>query len=69
MKNGPDMFFARVGKNALVHTTILPAAGMVIQKAAASTAVLPAALGNMPLAVLAPVLGSVVGAVRGLLPF
>mmetsp|Transcript_6750 Transcript_6750/g.16808 ORF Transcript_6750/g.16808 Transcript_6750/m.16808 type:complete len:153 (-) Transcript_6750:258-716(-) len=65
MKSGPDMFFARVGKQTAINTAVLPAAGMVIQRATQNS--LPAVAG-VPLAVLAPVIGNIFGAVRGLLP-
>lgn len=54
------------GKNAVVTTALVPATGLVVQKAVSQA--VPSA-GDVPLAVFAPVVGSVVGAVRGLLPF
>lgn len=63
MKSGPDAFFARCGKNAIVHTAILPGAAAAVQQMAKGTQ-----LANAPLAVLAPAIGCVLGAVRALVP-
>lgn len=39
MKTGPDAFFARVGKSAVVNTAFLPAAAVAVQKLAPHSAV------------------------------
>lgn len=82
MKTGPDAFFSRVGKSAVVHTAFLPAAAVAVQKLTPNSAVratscnpplytrlIHTQVGNTPLHFLAPIIGTVAGALRGLVPF
>jgi hypothetical protein len=64
---GPDMFFARVGKDAVLKTALLPAVTMGVKKASAEVPGLDA-VKDVPLAVLAPALGVAFNAVRALIP-
>ncbi|GBF95782.1 hypothetical protein Rsub_08218 [Raphidocelis subcapitata] len=66
MKSGPDQFFARVGKDAIVKTALLPTLSMGIKNSADQLGI--AQLKDVPLAVLAPAVGCVFGAVRALIP-
>ncbi len=51
------------GKQAVLTSALLPAAGVAVQK------VVPIpGLAAVPLAILSPVIGSIIGAVRGLIP-
>lgn len=61
------MFFARVGKDAVVKTALLPALTVGLKK---GTAELPGLQGmqSVPLAVLAPAVGVVFNAVKALIP-
>lgn len=68
MKSGPDVFFARVGKDALVKTAILPAITMGIKNAGGSLPGLER-VKDVPLAVLAPALGVAFNAVKALIPY
>lgn len=67
MKSGPDMFFARVGKDAIVKTALLPTLTMGIKQASSKTPGLEP-IKDVPLAVLAPAVGVVFQAVRALIP-
>ncbi|KAF6260434.1 hypothetical protein COO60DRAFT_1506371 [Scenedesmus sp. NREL 46B-D3] len=68
MRTGPDNFFARVGKDAVVKTALLPALTAGVKRASGR---LPGLEGikDVPLAVLAPALGVAFNAVRALLPY
>jgi len=66
MKSGPDMFFARVGKDAILKTTLLPALSVGVRNGAGWLGATQ--VQNMPLAVFAPALGCVIGAVRAVIP-
>uniref|UniRef100_A0A7R9VSR9 EF-hand domain-containing protein n=1 Tax=Chlamydomonas euryale TaxID=1486919 RepID=A0A7R9VSR9_9CHLO len=63
MHTGPDAFFARVGKNMVSNSAILPGAALAVKKASGP------ALSNVPLAVIAPLLGTITKSVRSLMPF
>eukprot|EP00775_Hariotina_reticulata_P012732 gene12732-12862_t len=67
MHAGPDVFFARVGKDAMVKTALLPAVTMGLKSGAGRV---PGMEGvkDLPLAVLAPAVGVVFSAVRALVP-
>lgn len=67
MKSGPDMFFARVGKDALVKTALLPAVTMGLKQASSKAPGLEG-MKDVPLAVFAPAVGVVFQAVRALIP-
>lgn len=67
VKSGPDMFFARVGRDAAVNTAVLPVATKGLQGVAGASGW--TAVSNLPLHVAAPMVGSIFGAVRALLPF
>jgi hypothetical protein len=64
---GPDVFFARVGKDAVVKAALLPAVTKGLQTGAGRV---PGMEGvkDMPLAVLAPAIGVAFSAVRALVP-
>lgn len=66
-KNGPDTFFSRVGRNALVTTAILPAVATAARSAANATGM--ESINKLPMVVFAPLLGNVLGAFRAFLPF
>uniref|UniRef100_A0A383V315 EF-hand domain-containing protein n=1 Tax=Tetradesmus obliquus TaxID=3088 RepID=A0A383V315_TETOB len=68
MSTGPDMFFARVGKDAVVKTALLPALTVGVKKAGGE---LPGMEGlkDVPLAVLAPALGVAFNAIKALVPY
>eukprot|EP00882_Tetradesmus_deserticola_P007172 GHRQ01007551.1.p1 GENE.GHRQ01007551.1~~GHRQ01007551.1.p1 ORF type:complete len:155 (+),score=53.73 GHRQ01007551.1:275-739(+) len=68
MSTGPDMFFARVGKDAVVKTALLPALTMGVKRAAAGMPGLEG-IKDVPLAVLAPAIGVAFNAVRALVPY
>ena len=61
------MFFARVGKDAVLKTALLPAVSVGVKNA---TSQVPGLEGvkDVPLAVLAPALGVAFNAVRALIP-
>lgn len=61
------MFFARVGKDAILKTALLPAVTMGVKKASSEVPGLDA-VKDVPLAVLAPALGVAFNAVRALIP-
>lgn len=61
------MFFARVGKDAILKTALLPAVTVGVKKASAEVPGLDA-MKDVPLAVLAPALGVAFNAVRALIP-
>jgi hypothetical protein len=67
MKTGPDMFFARVGKDAAIRTALLPVATRGLQGAAGASGW--KAIADVPLHIAAPMVGAVAGAVKALLPF
>jgi hypothetical protein len=60
--NGPDVFFARIGKSAAVNAVVLPTAAVASKHLAGSV------FGGVPLAVLAPAFGIIGKSLRGLLP-
>ncbi len=60
------MFFARVGKDAIVKTSVLPAVTFGVKKAASSSGL--ESVGNAPLAVLAPAIGCAFQAIKALMP-
>lgn len=64
VKSGPDVFFARVGRQAVLRTGILPGFTWGLKKIAGEVG----GLNRVPAVVLAPAIGTVVGAIRGLLP-
>lgn len=66
MYSGPDMFFARVGKDTAVNTALLPVATKSIQAGAGAAGF--GAFSQVPLHVAAPVVGAMFKAVRALLP-
>eukprot|EP00878_Enallax_costatus_P006262 GHUV01006565.1.p1 GENE.GHUV01006565.1~~GHUV01006565.1.p1 ORF type:complete len:155 (+),score=51.12 GHUV01006565.1:143-607(+) len=68
MKSGPDVFFARVGKDAIVKTALLPAVTVGVKNASGRLPGLEH-IRDVPLAVLAPALGVAFSAVRALLPY
>lgn len=59
----PAVFFSRLGKNAVLTTAVLPALTVGVKHVASG------ALGGVPGIVLAPAIGVLAKAVRGLLPF
>lgn len=67
MSTGPDMFFARVGKDAVVKTALLPALTVGIKKGSSGVPGLQS-MQDVPLAVLAPAVGVVFNAVKALIP-
>jgi len=62
-----DAFFARVGKQSVIQGAGLPAAAAGLKKVASGTPGLEE-LANVPLAVLAPLLGTFAQSVRALVP-
>ncbi|KAG1675674.1 hypothetical protein FOA52_002383 [Chlamydomonas sp. UWO 241] len=64
INTGPDAFFSRIGRSMAVSTAFVPAAASLVKRGASETPV-----GNMPLAVLAPMLGTFSQTIRSLLPF
>ncbi|KAI8466863.1 MAG: hypothetical protein J3K34DRAFT_432258 [Monoraphidium minutum] len=60
MHSGPDQFFARVGKDALFRTALLPAVTVGVKKSGA--------FDTVPAAVLAPAIGCAFSAVKALIP-
>jgi hypothetical protein len=67
VKNGPDMFFRRVSRDAAVNTVFLPYMTNQLKRSAKSMGWEQG--GNAPLAVAAPAVGIVFRAVKALLPF
>jgi hypothetical protein len=61
------MFFARVGKDAVVKTALLPAVSLGVKNMGSSVAGLEG-IKDVPLAVLAPALGVAFNAVKALIP-
>jgi len=61
------VFFARLGKQAVVTTTLLPALSMGVKKASKQVPGMES-MNDVPLAVLAPALGVAFNAVRALIP-
>eukprot|EP00879_Flechtneria_rotunda_P010739 GHRR01011221.1.p1 GENE.GHRR01011221.1~~GHRR01011221.1.p1 ORF type:complete len:120 (+),score=38.86 GHRR01011221.1:148-507(+) len=68
LKSGPDTFFARVGKDALIKTALLPALTIGIKSAGSQMPGLQS-VKDVSLAVLAPAVGVVFKAVRALAPY
>eukprot|EP00879_Flechtneria_rotunda_P025098 GHRR01026651.1.p1 GENE.GHRR01026651.1~~GHRR01026651.1.p1 ORF type:complete len:106 (-),score=29.42 GHRR01026651.1:147-464(-) len=68
MPAGPDTFFARVGKDALIKTALLPALTIGIKSAGSQMPGLQS-VKDVSLAVLAPAVGVVFKAVRALAPY
>ncbi|KAK9829929.1 hypothetical protein WJX72_008696 [[Myrmecia] bisecta] len=68
LHSGPDQFFARMGREALVKTAIVPGAAHLVQRACSLHPTL-GPLANAPLAIFAPIFGVVVGSIKGLLPY
>eukprot|EP00877_Chromochloris_zofingiensis_P011848 jgi/Chrzof1/6917/Cz02g03100.t1 len=68
LKAGPDTFFARVGKDALIKTALIPSLSLGVKRAAQALPGLREHVGNVPLAVMAPALGVIFSAVRSLIP-
>jgi hypothetical protein len=66
VKNGPDMFFMRVGRDAAINTTLLPVATRSLQGAASASGW--KAVADVPLHIAAPAVGAVFRAVKALLP-
>jgi hypothetical protein len=66
VKSGPDMFFARVGRDAAINTAVLPFATKGLQEVAGASGW--TMISNLPLHVAAPMAGSLFGAIRALLP-
>lgn len=66
LKSGPDVFFARVGKSAMVNTAFLPTAAFVVQRGARGLGL--GGIPDMPMHFLAPILGTLFNAVRALIP-
>lgn len=66
VKNGPDMFFARVGRDAAIQTAVLPVATRGLQGAASASGM--TAIADVPLHIAAPIVGSLFKAVRALIP-
>ncbi|KIY96788.1 hypothetical protein MNEG_11173 [Monoraphidium neglectum] len=62
MHSGPDQFFARVGKDALLRTAVLPAVTVGVKNAAGNL------FSGVPVVVLAPAIGCVVSAIKALIP-
>jgi hypothetical protein len=62
-----DAFFARVGKQSVIQGAGLPAAAVGFKKVVSGTPGLEE-LANVPLAVLAPLLGTFAQSVRALVP-
>ncbi|CAL5224596.1 g7307 [Coccomyxa viridis] len=65
--SGPDTFFKRVGTSAVIRTAFIPGVTHLLQRAARESGQF-GKFGNAPLAIMAPALGVVGGALRGLLP-
>lgn len=63
VNTGPDQFFARMGRHALIETAIMPAAAKGLK------AIVGGPLQNTPMVFLAPGLAVGIRALRGLLPF
>jgi hypothetical protein len=66
-KSKQDAFFARIGKQAIYQGAGLPAAATGLKKVVSNTPGLEE-LGKVPLAVLAPLLGTTMQSVRALIP-
>lgn len=65
--DGPDMFFARVGRDAMYKVALAPIGGRGLQHVAKSSGWGPAA--NLPLHICAPVFDVAFRAIKALLPF
>ena len=63
---GPDMFFSRVGRDAVVNTGILPLATQGLKRGFRESGWERGA--NTPLAILAPAVGITFRAIKALLP-
>lgn len=61
------MFFARVGKDAVLKTALLPAVTVGVKNATKQVPGLES-VSDVPLAVLAPALGVTFNAIRALIP-
>lgn len=61
------MFFARVGKDAVLKTALLPAVTVGVKRAAGEVPGLES-VKDVPLALMAPALGVAFNAVRALIP-
>ena len=69
MKVGPDAFFARIGRNAVVRTAFVPGAAHLVQRLCQNHEVLGLGkISNVPLHFLSPMVGVAFGAIRGLIP-
>ena len=66
VKNGPDVFFSRIGKDALVKTAILPILATSVQGGAGALGFQRVA--QLPLHVTAPFVSVVFGLFRAILP-
>jgi hypothetical protein len=65
VKSGPDAFFSRVGRQAVLRTGILPGVTYAVKRYAGEAL----KVSGVPSVVLAPAIGTIVGAARGLLPW
>lgn len=65
-QTGPDTFFARVGKDAVLKTALLPAVSVGVKSASKQAGL--DSVNDIPLAVLAPAIGVAYNAVRALIP-
>jgi len=69
VSTGPDAFFARIGKNAVVNVGVLPASATVLKKLATEFDIAGLAkMAGVPDVLLAPALGVIAKAVRGIVP-
>jgi len=69
VNTGPDAFFARIGKNAVVNVGVLPASATVLKKLATELDIAGLAkMAGVPDVLLAPALGVLAKAVRGIIP-
>ncbi|CAK0787613.1 hypothetical protein CVIRNUC_010835 [Coccomyxa viridis] len=65
--SGPDTFFKRVGTSAVLRTALIPGVTHLLQKVARQSGQF-GKFGNAPLAIMAPTMGVLGGALRGLIP-
>ena len=69
VSTGPDAFFVRIGKNAVVNVGVLPASATVLKKLATEFDIGGLAkMAGVPDVLLAPALGVLAKAVRGIVP-
>lgn len=66
VKNGPDMFFSRIGKDTITKTAVLPVATRGIQMGAGAAGI--GAIAGLPLHIAAPLVGGICAAFRALVP-